>query len=181
MAHVLYTFYSFFCHQYPFRSWFLFGPRFSYRLLEPIPVIQMNAMRSFIGDPSMGYKVALCQRDVAIYGAVFLGGLVFAFLRKWYDVPPLPGWAYVVLGIIPMLLDGGTQWVSYFVWTFAPNLLPRPFETYPLMRTITGALFGLGSVAVIYPNFDRYFKENSRLLAEKLASIADIIQPEAKV
>ncbi len=158
-AYVLYRFYAPFCHQYPFRSWFFFGPRLAHRLEEPISVLEMNELRAFVGNAEVGYKTALCQRDVAIYGMMFLGGLAYGLLRKRYKVRPLSLWLYGLVGVLPMLLDGGIQWLSYFAWTFFPELISRPFETYPIMRTITGALFGLGTIALAYPRMQYYFNE----------------------
>ena len=34
-------------------------------------------MYGFVGSPELGYKVAFCERDVAIYLAVLLAGLAY--------------------------------------------------------------------------------------------------------
>lgn len=167
-ARMLYTFYSTVCHQYPFRSWFLFGQRWAYPLTEPIRVQQMNELRSFIGDLTTGYKIALCQRDVAIYGTIFLAGLGYAPIRKKVHWQPWPMWAYFVFGIAPMMLDGGIQWLSYLLWVLPLNLIQQPFETIPLMRTLTGALFGFGIVATVYPYMNAYFDDVSTTIQRKL-------------
>ena len=87
-ARLLYTVYSPLCHQFAFRSFFLFGEQLYYPLKEagltniktldqvtgfadlanPFSVSRLYA-RQFIGDATVGYKVAICERDVAIYGA----------------------------------------------------------------------------------------------------------------
>ena len=33
--------------------------------------------RNFVGDQNVGYKLALCERDMAIYAAIFLFGLLW--------------------------------------------------------------------------------------------------------
>jgi len=53
-ANLIYTLYSFTCHQMPSRSYFIFG-----------------------------HQVAWCQRDFAIYTSIFLAGLVYARVRHW--------------------------------------------------------------------------------------------------
>lgn len=171
-ANLLYTLYSAVCHQYPFRSWFLFGSQFAYPLTAPIPVGEMNAMRHFIGNHVSGYKIALCQRDVAIYSIIFLTGLVYACVRTKKHWRAWPIWAYFVFGIAPMMLDGGIQWISYLAWK-PLHLIPQPFETIPLMRTITGALFGFGIVATAYPYMNDYFEDVKQTVQQKLATLSD--------
>lgn len=178
-ANVLYAFYRPLCHQYPFRSWFFFGPQFAYPLTTPIHVSEMNALRSFIGDVHTGYKTALCQRDVAIYGFMLLTGLVYAALRRRKPIQPWPMWRYFIFGILPMMLDGGIQWLSYAVWVFFPALIKIPFETTPLMRTLTGALFGLGIVATAYPYLNEYFEDVQRVLRQKYATTT--LSPEVTI
>ena len=167
LGHVLHKFYSPFCHQYPFRSWFLFGPRAARPLQEAIPLQAMNQLRSVVGNAEIGYKTALCQRDIAIYGMMWVAGVAYRPLSKRLRVPPLPFWLYFLFGIMPMMLDGGVQWISYAIWQFIPGVLEQPFETIPTMRTLTGALFGLGVIGIIYPYMDEYFEEIQTTLEEK--------------
>jgi len=164
-GNMIYRIYKPFCHQYPFRSWFLFGPEAHYPLEERISVLEMNKLSAFTGTPEMGYKVAFCQRDVGIYGAIFLGGLIYALLRKRMALQPLPIWLYLAIAILPMGLDGGIQWLSYILWTL--NLVPQPYETTPLMRTLTGALFGLGAIGVAYPNMEEFFQDVRNVLSQR--------------
>jgi len=97
-ANVLYTLYSPLCHQFAFRSWFLFGQQYSYpravagsdqasfesfaasdphfadvNLTRWTADLQLKS-RSFKGNEEMGYKTALCERDMMIYAAMLLGG-----------------------------------------------------------------------------------------------------------
>ncbi len=147
-ARVLYTIYSFFCHQLPDHSYFLFGERTVYSL----PALEARGLpeglglfqrRTFIGNPLVGYKVALCQRDVAIYGSFLLGGLAYGLVRG--RLPRLSLWAYVLF-LIPIGLDGLTQLVGLRESTW-------------LLRTVTGALFALGSVWLVYPFLDQAMQE----------------------
>ncbi|MBN2391150.1 MAG: DUF2085 domain-containing protein, partial [Anaerolineae bacterium] len=81
-----------------------------------------------------------------------------------------PMWAYFAFGIVPMMLDGGIQWISYAAWVFFPAFIKIPFETTPLMRALTGALFGLGIVAAAYPYLNEYFEDVRRVLKEKYSA-----------
>lgn len=166
-ANRFYAFYGISCHQYPFRSWFLFGERIAYPLQTPIPLTEMAVLKDFVGNPVVGFKIALCQRDVAIYASMFLAGLLFAVLRRRVRLPILPVEIFL-LSIVPMALDGGLQWLSYFVWWFIrPAWLPAPHETTPFLRTFTGAIFGAGGIMVAYPYLEDFFRDVRRLLAER--------------
>ncbi|MDF1515252.1 MAG: DUF2085 domain-containing protein, partial [Anaerolineae bacterium] len=109
-ARVIYFIYSFLCHQFADRSFFLFGNQFMYSGAILLPLASQGdprlAMRAFIGSETLGYKVAWSDRMVAIYGGILLGGLLFGFLRK-----RLTGlkWWIPVLMLIPMAIDGSTH------------------------------------------------------------------------
>jgi len=167
-AGAVYAFYRPFCHQYPFRSWFLYGDAAAHPLEEPISLLEMNALSSHVGSADEGYKVALCQRDVAIYGAMLATGIAYGIARRFTKVRPMPLWLYFVFGILPMLLDGGIQWLSYAIKMVFPGLLAEPFETIPMMRTLTGALFGFGVIGVGYPYLGEYFDDVRDTLRVKL-------------
>ncbi len=155
-ASFIYTLYKPLCHQLPQRSWFLFGEKLSYRL----PALMELAGEAvdgpwagdFVGNPNLGYKMAFCQRDFAIYGTIFLAGLLFGILRSLgWEVKPLPWWAYIGIGLVPMGIDGGYQLLSYILPLVFPAISLPPHETTPLARTITGALFGGATVWLAYP------------------------------
>ncbi len=167
IGNLLYAFYRPFCHQSPFRSWFLFGEGLYQPLTETLSIVEFNVYRAWTGSAEAGYKMALCQRDIAIYGALFFAGLVYGGLRRRRKLEALPLWLYFVFGVIPMLLDGGVQWLSFVVSTLLPSVHETPFETIPLMRAITGALFGAGVVAMAYPLLEGYFDDVRALLNEK--------------
>lgn len=153
------------CHQLPQRSWFLFGQKLSYRLSELIEYLgiephakqwqDVEVVYSQVGygNPDLGYKIALCQRDVAIYGTILVTGLVYALLRGRWKVRPIPWWIYIAFGIVPIGINGGYQWLSYTldILPFIDSPIPV-HETTPLLRTLTGSLFGLATVWLAYPH-----------------------------
>ncbi|MBP8292319.1 MAG: DUF2085 domain-containing protein, partial [Caldilineaceae bacterium] len=103
-ARVVYLIYSYLCHQLPDHSYFLFGPTFAPQEAELIAggmsdSANLFAQRAFIGNPEVGWKVALCQRDVAIYAAVFVTGVIYGLVRD--RMRPLP-FKYYVLFLIPI-------------------------------------------------------------------------------
>jgi uncharacterized membrane protein len=139
-AQVIYSIYSVLCHQLPTHSYFLFGPHLAPQAPELIAVGMSSGsnifqVRSFIGSPEVGWKVALCQRDVAIYASVFATGLLYGLVR--HRLRPLPFKIYLLF-LIPIAVDGLTQLVG---WR----------ESNWWLRSLTGALFGFASVWLAYP------------------------------
>lgn len=139
-ARLIYGLYSFTCHQLPDHSYFLFGNQFAplapdlarSGLPEGLGLFQQ---RQFVGNSDAGFKVALCQRDVAIYGSVFVGGLLYALLRKRTSGISLKLYALL---LIPMAIDGLTQLFGLR-------------ESNWWLRSVTGAIFGVASVWLAYP------------------------------
>ncbi|MCC7367789.1 MAG: DUF2085 domain-containing protein [Chloroflexi bacterium] len=141
-ANLIYWAYSAVCHQWAFRSYFLFGPEWTYPQGTLAGLIGESGPYRFVGSADLGYKVAFCERDVAIYLSVLLTGLAYAVRRgpSPGNVAGLSMRAYALL-ILPMALDGFSQ---LFGWR----------ESDVLLRTLTGGLFGAASVWLIYPRID---------------------------
>ena len=142
-ARLIYAIYSVFCHQLPDHSYFLYGPDAA--PLGPalaaagLPQgLDLFTQRKFIGNDLAGYKVALCQRDVAIYGSVLFAGLLYGLVRD--RVRPLSLKVYAIL-LIPIAVDGLTQMFGLR-------------ESNWWLRSVTGAIFGFASVWLAYPYVD---------------------------
>jgi uncharacterized membrane protein len=168
-ARVIYSVYKPLCHQLSYRSWFLFGeevvyPRAEYEAHFGLQGADWPELfshgREFIGDETLGYKVAFCQRDIAIYAALLLGGLAYAFLRR-RGLRAMPFWLFILGGVLPMALDGGTQFVSLVI----PGFPPR--ESIWQLRTLTGALFGFSIAWLAYPYIQEGMAETRELLAAR--------------
>lgn len=163
-ANVIYSMYAPLCHQFGYRSWFLFGekvaylaPEFSERTgIDPYSVAGRFEARAFVGNDQMGWKVAYCQRDVAIYAAILAGGLLYAFLRsRGVKIKPIHFVLYGIFGVGPIALDGFSQLLSQPPFYFLPYLR----ESTPLFRTLTGALFGFFNVWLAYPYVEESMEE----------------------
>jgi uncharacterized membrane protein len=152
LGNVIYTAYKVACHQIPWRSFFIGGSQIVYTYEELIALVGPALTERYIGDATIGYKVALCQRDVATYGTILLAGLVFGLVRR--RLKPLPIWAFV-LSLVPMGIDGLTQ------------LFGLRESTWQL-RMITGALFGLASVWLAYPYLEEGMRDIRDTVNEKL-------------
>jgi uncharacterized membrane protein len=182
-ARVIYGVYGGLCHQLGYRSWYLFGERAayprdifdSYSGINPDEIrpdgypIGLTNSRAFVGNERMGWKVATCERDVAIYGALLLGGLVYSLPAVNRRVKPLPWLAYILIGIFPIALDGFSQLFSQLPDTI-PVLSAIPYrESTPLLRTLTGGLFGLANAWLAFPYLRQSAQEMEGDLAGKLA------------
>ncbi|PJF39972.1 MAG: DUF2085 domain-containing protein [Chloroflexi bacterium] len=187
-AKIIYTAYSPFCHQFAFRSFFLFGEQTAYprgntgtdlrsfeEYARDLPEFaDLNyadpnsfdrelifSARGFIGNEQLGYKLTLCERDISIYTAILVGGLLYVRVRR--RLRPAPIWLYVILGLGPIGLDGFSQLLGYPPFNFWP-----PRETLPIFRVVTGALFGLMNVWLAFPYLEEYMQDTHHSIKNKL-------------
>ena len=173
-ATTIYRFYGLVCHQLAFRSWFIFGDQAAYPReaagvdsLIPFGVAtglsEENelAARQFVGNPEVGYKVALCERDVAIYGGILLFGIIFSLSGR--RIKHLPWYLWLLVGILPIALDGFSQLLSQ------PPLNMVPYrESTPLLRTVTGFLFGFTTAWFGYPIVEESMADVRRYYGQKM-------------
>lgn len=161
---LIYKVYAPTCHQLPERSIFLFGQDafYSVKQLESdgyIPSGLNILQREFLrwdGSTAAGWKVAICERDIAIYGSILIAGLIFALLRprlaRGGRLSKLPVWMYLVFFVLPTAIDGFTQLFGLR-------------ESTPLLRFITGALLGAGTVWFAYPYVEEAMRDVTRDIA----------------
>lgn len=122
LAQPIYGFDGIFCHQRPDRSFYVFGQ-----------------------------KMACCQRCFAIYGSMFLLGLLFVTLR---DRIATPSWRAVGLLATPVAVDGGTQLVGWH-------------QSNVALRLITGAIFAAGVCWVLFPYLESGFGQMRAQIAAR--------------
>jgi uncharacterized membrane protein/thiol-disulfide isomerase/thioredoxin len=175
-ANVIYTIYRPLCHQLAFRSWFIYGeqpfyPRslagvegvITYESIMGEDEIDLRAAQHFNGNEVLGYKVALCQRDTAIYASMLLFALVFIISGR--KIKSLPWYIWLVLGIVPIGLDGTSQLPGLV--NSLPAWLPIR-ESTPVLRTITGSLFGFMTAWYLFPLIEESMRETKLVLEEKI-------------
>ena len=176
-ARIIYRGYGFVCHQLSFRSFFLFGeqpvyPRASAGLVGLLSLDQATGLEEastadallaasrFVGNEVVGYKVALCERDMAIYGSILLFGIVFALTGR--RLKSLPWYIWVLVGLVPIGLDGLSQLLSqppFGFWAVR--------ESTPYLRVITGFLFGFTTAWFGYPLVEQAMADSRELMAAK--------------
>jgi len=137
-ARLIYTLSAPLCHQLPERSFFLFGRQSFYTLEELEAWLGPNVPLRYIGDRTLGYKMAVCERDMATFLAFFLAGLAFALVRR--RLPPLPVKAFIVL-CLPMAVDGFGQLLALWDSTW-------------WSRVFSGGLFGVACIWLAYPHIE---------------------------
>ncbi len=172
-ARGLYWLYSFQCHQMPQRSFFLFDSAAMHSLSE-LRALGLNttdplALRQFVGNADMGYKVAWSDRMVSMYTSLPLAALVWWPLRR--RLPPLPWWG-LGLFLLPMAIDGGThvlsdlqglgqgfRYTNEWLAVITGGGLPQSFylgnglgSFNSWMRLITGLQFGIGVMWFTMPH-----------------------------
>lgn len=179
-ARIIYTIYSFLCHQLPQRSFFLFGREWTYPLAEIQTVwgntTNLMTLRQFIGTPDMGWKVAWSDRMVSMYTSILLFAWVWYPLRN--KIRAL-SWQGLAAFLTPMALDGFSHMVSDLAgvgqgfrdsnaWlaaltnhVFSPAFYAGDgwgsFNS--LMRLVSGILFGAGIVWFSFPYLDQFFTD----------------------
>jgi uncharacterized membrane protein len=182
-ASLIYRGYSAMCHQFAFRSWFLFGEQLayprsaagvewlsSYEDMVGLDADDQWAARKYTGEDDVGYKVALCQRDVAIYGGILIFGVLFAVTGR--RIKSIPWYIWVLVGILPIALDGFSQIFSQPPLNMIPpmNLLTYR-ESTPFLRSLTGFLFGFTTAWFGYPLVEETMVDTRRYMATKFARV----------
>lgn len=195
----IYFIYSFFCHQLPERSFFWFGDKAMYSLSEIQSAWQNTdnpmILRQFVGNASMGWKIAWSDRMISFYTSVWLFAVLwFPFRRK---IKPLSWWGLILL-LVPIAVDGGTHMFSDFAgigqgfrdtnaWLAVLTNQAFPITFYAgdalgsfnsMMRFITGLLAGLGLVWFAFPYIYRSQTYNQQLDELKYAKVIEQVKDQ---
>lgn len=199
-ARLIYSMYSVLCHQMAQRSFFLFGQQqpFTMYTINQLPLtvsstnspVDMATLRAFIGNASLGWKVAWSDRMVYMYVAFWVSGMAYGILRRNYRIRPLSLLGFVLF-LAPMGLDGTTHFLSditsglnsgfrydnQWLATLTGHLLPNTFyigdsfgSFNSWMRLFTGLCFGIGVAWFMFPRIDEAMRETAALLREKLVT-----------
>lgn len=198
-ANLIYTIYSFLCHQMPQRSFFMFGGKTMYSLSE-IQTSWQNTvnpmvLRRFIGNPEMGWKVAWSDRMVSMYASTLFAAWIWYPFRK--KLSNFPFWGFVLL-LMPMGIDGFSHMISDFAGIGQgfrdTNLWLAELTNYQFsagfysgdalgsfnswMRFLSGLFFGIGVVLYGFPYLDEIFEDNLARIGAKQENLA-LLREEA--
>jgi uncharacterized membrane protein len=175
----IYKIYAPTCHQLAFRSFFLNGEQIVYprelagtglrsfesyaEHLDDFAGVSLEGLgpdliisaRAFVGNAEMGYKTAICERDLGIFGFLLVGGLLYAVLRHRVRIRPLPLLIFIIIGMGPIALDGFSQLFGYYGEYVSLFQIFPVRESPPWLRTLTGAWFGFCLAWLALPHLDR--------------------------
>lgn len=163
-------------HQLPQRSYFLFSRAGGIQTYSRAQILAWGAdpqnLEAFVGNEEIGFKTGLNQRMIAIFVAILAGGLGWGLAG---ERPRLN--RYWLIGLaLPMLVDAISHMISengeiafrennvWAVWLTGGMFVPSFYEGTTvgtlnwLLRNLTGVLFGLGLVWVLYAYLSAKFK-----------------------
>jgi uncharacterized membrane protein len=196
---VIYFVYSFFCHQLPERSFFLFGPKPMYSLSEVQAAWQntlnLFVLRQFIGNPTMGWKVAWSDRMVSLFTSIWLFAVLWLPVRN--KAKPLSWWVFGLL-LLPVILDGGSHAISDLAgmgrgfrdsnaWlaSLTQHALPVSFYVGDAlgsfnswMRLLTGVLAGFSIAWLAFPYIFQTEVYNRKLEEFNYAKVIEQIKTQ---
>lgn len=181
-GNAIYTFYSALCHQMAQRSFFLFGQHNMYTL-DQLPVMLTGntgtdtlLLRNFRGNDVLGWKVAWSDRMVSMYAGIWLVGVVYWGASRVRPQRPISIWRFGLLAL-PMVIDGSTHMISdtldglttgfryqnTWLASLTGHVMSDSFYSGDAlgsfnswMRLLTGLLFAVGAVWLVFPLMDRY-------------------------
>ena len=130
------------CHQWAFRSFFVLGPQATLSR-DQLSTLGVDPY-AFLGDARTGWKMAFCERNLAIFVGLLAFGLAYSVARL--QLRPAT-YVEFALFISPMAVDGLTQLVG---------LRESTWE----LRIVTGVLFGVASAWFLYPRLARGSNSN---------------------
>lgn len=175
--------YRFFCHQRVERSLFIFAGEsedsfysanfYSVEYLqeeEVIPYYNPYVPDRFsktvfgypyVGNEVVGYKTAICIRDLAIYIALLFTGILYmAYSRKNGGKIYKFSFKFCLMLMLPMAVDVLIQILGQiFDWSFVTDAYINSI----IKRIITGALFGIGFSLFIFPNLQDSLDDKKEL------------------
>ncbi|HSB47583.1 MAG TPA: DUF2085 domain-containing protein [Candidatus Bilamarchaeum sp.] len=163
------------CHQKLSRSLCLFNGAGGYWIGDCVPqtgaYVENDRTQIRVQNDSVtGYKLPVCSRDIGLYGAMLLGGLIYPFVKKIGDRKVYPA-IWLVVAIVPLGLDGSIQLVSEL------GLLPFVYESTNLIRLLTGAIAGIAAAFYAIPILVNIFSRDEPA-AKAIAGAAP--QPKAR-
>lgn len=180
-AKIVYGIFYPLCHQLPYRSLFLFGKQMVYPLeraglpnsitYEQITgrtQLDVLSDRTVIGDQyaGMGYKVAICERCISMYGGLLVFGLIFAVAKR--RIKGIPWYLWLSIGVVPLGIDGVSQLpASLTALINFPAWVPLR-ESTPFLRFLTGGLFGILTAWYIYPRIEEMMKDTYEYVTVKI-------------
>ncbi len=177
IANMIYTLYRLDCHQLPSRSYFIAGEQvaFCHRHVAMYGTLLVggllfNWVRHRLKPPPLRWAVFFLV-PIAVDGGLGLAS-------EWLHFMPMGMlWAIglIAMGITSAILHSRRYltWHSYLYFAAGPLSLIYlqyfgPYQSNWSLRTITGIIFGLGTIWYGYPHLEAYFGKVRRKVILKL-------------
>jgi uncharacterized membrane protein len=187
-ASTIYHFYRIFCHQLAFRSFFIFGEQPVYpRELAHVDnyttyeqefndsLIDIDYARTIVGNQTAGYKIALCERDLAIYSSLALLAILFQLSGR--KIKPIRWYVWFIVALIPIGIDGFSQIPGLSSgW---PSWVPIR-ESTPFLRVFTGTLFGGMTGWYMFPLMEESMKDTNQQLITQREIINAVLEEKKR-
>ena len=149
LAYSLYNFHKPLCHQILSRSWCFFSDGTNTWIGNCVEDETVSGERNLLTgrvhyviiDDAIGWETGVCARDISIYLGILIGLIVFPFFRK-LDSKEIPPAIFYLIALIPIALDGGTQFIGLR-------------ESTNFLRLITGFIAGFPIAFYVIPMFNR--------------------------
>ena len=135
VARSLYRFFHLFCQQSPLRSFFVGGQGITLSPDDLTAFDDLGNRHSFVGNAQVGWKMALCERCLAIFTGLLAFGAIYGATKRRIRRAGVVGFSVL---IAPLAVDGLTQFAGW---------RNSRWE----LRVCTGLLFGAGSGRFLYP------------------------------
>ena len=140
----LHKFYEPTCHQLTSRSQCYFPETGTYE--DCYNSSEYQDSKEIVVDG--GYKLPVCARDTGFYGFMLIGGILMFALNKHKD-NEIPPFIWIIVALIPIGLDGGTQFLGLR-------------ESTNLLRFITGGIAGIVFPFYVVPMLNRMLDKKTK-------------------
>jgi len=147
-------FYEYFCHQRVERSIFLFGEKKRYSIIELKEKEYITEVSNqwpeyyghdYYGNEQIGYKVPICVRDIALYGAFIITSIILLLFKKRIRKTDN---RLIALLSLPMTID---VLAIMIIELFDITSVPFDYIDGWVHRIITGILFGIAMSLLVIP------------------------------
>ena len=178
IANTIYAIYRLDCHQLPSRSYFIAGEQVAF-CHRHVPMygtllvggLLFNFVRPRLKPPALRWYVFFLV-PIAVDAGM-------AMASEWLHFMPMATlWTIglIAMGITSAILHSRhyLTWHSYLFFAAGPLSLIYlqyfgPYQSNWTLRTITGLIFGFGTVWYAYPHLEGYFRKVRHQLNIKLA------------
>jgi uncharacterized membrane protein len=176
-ANAIYQFYHAACHQFPSRSYFIGGEQVAW-CHRDVSIYTTILLGGLVYSLVRNKLKPLKLRWYVFFMVPIAMDAGMAMASEWMPVVPINMmWVIglITMGLVSAILRSQNYltWHSYLFFAFGPLSLIYlqffgPHQSNVYLRTITGFIFGFGTIWFAYPYLETYFEKTGELVAAKL-------------